>query len=157
SVHDFRQPHPDGPFDLIMNFKSFQGFSPEAMKRIAASHCASLKPGRTAYFDTMNVQGERRDLIEQALADAGFRVPLHAANVWLRRSLRETGIPHVFILGKPVVPRHGIYASDEEKAKRDTALLHYVFAEYEQLAQAERQNAQVPPDARTAVVIYNTG
>jgi hypothetical protein len=157
SVHDFREPCPDGPFDLVMNFKSLQGFSGETLKRIAEAHFHSLKPGRSAYFDTMNVQGERRDVLEQALADAGFHVPLHKSNTWLRRSLRETAIPHVFILGKPMIPRHGEYAFDEEKVKRDQARLMAIFAEYQQRAQAEHQGTKVSPEAKTAVVIYNTG
>ena len=83
-LHDFRTNFRSEAFDLILNMKSFQGFPAEDLPRIAATHAAALKPGRTAYFDTMNVQGERRDVLEQALTDGGFHVPLLKLNQWYR-------------------------------------------------------------------------
>jgi hypothetical protein len=158
-VHDFHSTCPAGPFDLILNFKSFQGFPEASMRRIASVHFEALKPGCTACFDTQNVQGEHRDTLEQALVDAGFYVPLFQANRRLRQALRETGIPHIFILGRPVVPRKGVYAHDEAKAERDTTTLQTIFAEWAaQRETAYREEAQrMTQETRTAVVNYNTG
>jgi hypothetical protein len=159
ALHDFREPCPAGPFDLILNFKSFQAFPEGSLRKIARVHHDALKPGCVAYFDTMNVQGERRDLLESTLAEAGFTVPGYQARARLGKALRETGIPYIFILGRPMVPRHGEYAHDEERAQRDTARLQAIFAEHVAQAQAESQEeaSRIGPDARTAVVIYNTG
>lgn len=77
-VHDFREDYRQDAFDIVINVKAFQGFCFEGMKRIAGVHARSLRPGRQAYFDTMNVQGERRDELEQALEDGGFVVPFAA-------------------------------------------------------------------------------
>jgi hypothetical protein len=117
-------------------------------------HAAALREGRCAYFDTMNVQGERRDNLEQALAAGGFEVPHLELNRWYRRQLRETGIPHVFILGQPVIPCTGEYTYEDAKRERDTALLREITDEY------RRRAAEAPPiapEARVALVIYSTG
>ncbi len=47
----------------------------------------------------MNVQGEGRNRLEQALVDGGFVVPLLRLKRWYRQTLFDTGIPHAFILG----------------------------------------------------------
>src|SRR5205814_6517573 len=60
-VHDFREGFRTDAFDIVVNVKAFQGFAVENMRRIAAVHARALRPGRWAYFDTMNVQGQRRD------------------------------------------------------------------------------------------------
>ena len=65
--HDFRTVFQREAFDLIINVKAFQGFPLPDMERIAGVHAAALRKGRRAYFDTMNVQGELRDQLEQAL------------------------------------------------------------------------------------------
>jgi hypothetical protein len=159
NVHDFHTACPAGPFDLIFNSKSFQAFPDASMRQVAAVHCNALKPGCLAYFETMNVQDEHRDTLEQALVDAGFYVPLFESNRRLRQALRATGIPHLFILGRPMVPRKGVYADDEARAQRDTDTLNAIFNEWAaQREAAYKEEAQLrTPEARTAVVIYNTG
>ncbi len=158
-VHDFREDFRQDGFDIILNVKAFQGFPPEDMRRIAGVHARALKPARQAYFDTMNVQGERRDDLEQALEDAGFVVPFAGLNRWYRRALRETAVPHLFILGRPLIPRTGGYADDQAKWERDTARLREVAAEYESRLQAgrEAEEARAGGEAKVATVIYSTG
>jgi hypothetical protein len=110
-------------------------------------------------FDTINVQGDRRDELEACLVAAGFHVPLYEANRRLRRALAATGIPHVFVLGRPVVPRTGPYEADEAKWRADMAALRGIFAGHEGRLESEYQAEQrrVGPDAKVATVIYSTG
>jgi hypothetical protein len=44
-----------------------QAFPVPDLARIACVHAHALRKGRYAYFDTMNMQGERRDQLEQSL------------------------------------------------------------------------------------------
>jgi SAM-dependent methyltransferase len=158
-VHDFREDFRPNAFDLVHNVKAFQGFPAEDMRRIARVHARALKPGRRAYFDTMNVQGERRDELEQALEEGGFVVPFAELNRWYRRALNETGIPHAFILGRPMIPRTGEYADDQPRWERDMARLREVTVEYQARAknEQEKEQARIGPDAKVAIVIYSTG
>jgi SAM-dependent methyltransferase len=159
AVHDFRTPYLDAAFDLIVNQRAYQGLPRPSMERAAASHAASLRPGGLAIFDTMNVQGDRRDELEGCLVAAGFHVPLFEANRRLRRALAATNIPHVFILGRPMIPAVGPYAADMAKRQADTAVLRGIFTEHEERwpaeYQAERERAGA--DAKVATVIYSTG
>jgi hypothetical protein len=158
-VHDFRTPFRRERFDLVINVKAIQAFPMPDMVLIARVHVEALRPGRYAYFDTLNVQGDRRDQLEQALEDGGFVVPLAALNRWYRRALRETGIPHIFILGQPMIPRTGEYADGGPKWDADMARLREISTEYrtrlasEQDAELSRSGA----GARVAQVIYSTG
>jgi SAM-dependent methyltransferase len=158
-LHDFRTEFRREAFDLIINVKAFQAFPLADMGRIARVHAAALREGRYAYFDTMNVQGERRDQMEQALEDGGFVVPLLALNRWYRGALHETGIPHVFVLGQPMIPRTGEYAEGGPKWDRDMARLREISAEYRNRLQVEQEAEQsrIGPDAKVAHVIYSTG
>jgi hypothetical protein len=158
-LHDFRTEFRSEAFDLIINVKAFQAFPVPDMGRIAGVHAAALRQGRYAYFDTMNVQGERRDQLEQALEDGGFVVPLMALNRWYRKALHETGVPHMFILGQPMIPRTGEYADGGPKWDRDMARLREISGEYRSRLQAEQELEQqrIGPDAKVAQVIYSTG
>lgn len=158
-VHDFRTPYLAEHFDLIINQLAFQGFLPETMREVAAHHYQALRPGRYAYFDTMNVQGERRDLLEETLVEAGFFVPLYELNRWYRRALQETGISHLFIMGRPMIPKTGPYAEDGARWQQDTAVLRAISQEFFERAQAEHaaEIANADPEARTAMIIYSTG
>lgn len=158
-LHDFRNEFHREAFDLIINVKAFQGFQVSDLGRIAEVHAGALRKGRYAYFDTMNVQGERRDQLEQTLEDGGFVVPLLALNRWYRRALNETGIPHVFILGQPMIPRTGEYAEGGPKWDRDMARLRVICTEYRGRLQTEQEAEQqrIGPDAKIAQVIYSTG
>jgi hypothetical protein len=158
-VHDFRQPFRHEAFDAIFNVKAFQGFSPVDMTTIAKVHAVALRPGRYGFFDTMNVQGERRDRLEQALEDAGFVVPWFGVSQWFRRTLRETGLPHVFILGQPMIPRTGEYAAGGPKWDSDMARLKAISTEYRTRMSAEQaaEQKRINPSAKVARVIYSTG
>jgi hypothetical protein len=158
-VHDFREEFRREAFDIVINVKAFQAFPVEDMRRVAAVHARALKPGRQAYFDTMNVQGQRRDELEQALEDGGFVVPFAAVSRWYRGALRETGIPHLFILGRPMIPRTGEYADDQARWDRDMARLREIDGEYQSRLQAaeEAERARLGPEAKVATVIYSTG
>jgi hypothetical protein len=158
-LHDFRTEFQRETFELIINVKAFQAFPVSDMRRIATVHAAALRKGFYAYFDTMNVQGERRDQLEQALEDGGFVVPLIALNRWYRRALHETGIPHLFVLGQPMIPRTGEYADGGPKWDADMARLREISAEYRSRLQAEQEAEQsrIGSGARVAQVIYSTG
>ena len=158
-VHDFREDFRRDAFDIVINVKAFQGFSVEDMRRIASVHARALRPGRQAYFDTMNVQGERRDDLERALESGGFVVPFAALDRWYRRALRDTGIPHLFVLGRPMIPRTGEYADDQARWDGDMARLREVDGEYRSRLQTgqEAEQARIGADAKVATVIYSTG
>lgn len=158
-LHDFRTEYRRETFDLIVNVKAFQAFPAPEMERIASVHAVALRNGRYAYFDTMNVQGERRDQLEQALEHGGFVVPLIALNRWYRKALRETDIPHTFVLGQPIIPRTGAYADGGPKWERDMGRLREISAEYRSRLQAEQEveSSRIGPDAKVAHVIYSTG
>jgi hypothetical protein len=158
-VHDFRRPYRPEAFDMIVNIKALQAFPSADMAAIAGVHAQALRPGRYAYFDTMNVQGERRDQLEQALQDGGFVVPLLAVNRWYRQALRETGIPHMFVLGTPMIPRTGEYAYGGPKWDADMGRLREVVTEYRGrlAAEQEAEQARIGPTSKVAQVIYSTG
>jgi hypothetical protein len=158
-VHDFREEFRQDAFDLIINVKAFQGFPLEDMRRIAGVHARALRAGRRAFFDTMNVQGERRNDLEQALEEGGFVVPFARLDRWDRHTLNETGIPHLFILGRPMIPRKGEYATDQARWERDMARLKEITTQYQSRAQVEREaeRVRIGSASRVATVIYSTG
>lgn len=158
-LHDFRTQFRQDAFDLVINVKAIQAFSATDMVAIAKVHAEALRPGRYAYFDTINVQGERRDQIDQSLEDGGFVVPLLGLNRWYRRALAETGIPYVFILGQPIIPRTGEYADGGPMWDADMARLQKIATEYARRLPSEQETDQlrIGADARVAYVIYSTG
>jgi hypothetical protein len=158
-VHDFRRPFRQEAFDLIVNVKAFQAFPPADLVAIAGVHAQALRPGRYAYFDTMNIQGERRDQLEQALVDGGFVVPLLAVNRWYRQALRETGIRHAFVLGTPMIPCTAEYADGGPKWDADMARLREIITEYRGrlAAEQEAERTRIGPQSKVAQVIYSTG
>jgi SAM-dependent methyltransferase len=157
-VHDFRSGYKSDAFDLIINVKSFSGLPRDIMDTVAAVHAQALRPGGRAYFDTLNVQGQNRKDVEQALTDAGFTIPYHEVTTRYRESLESTGIPYVFILGRPVVQRSATDQEDEWLAKRDR--LFAIHNEYEAEMRATEHDEKrrlSEPDARVAIMIHNTG
>lgn len=156
-VHDFRRPFRSEAFDLIVNVKAFQAFP--LMDLAVIARAQALRPGRFAYFDTMNVQGERRDQLEQALEDGGFVVPFSSVNRWYRQALQQTGIPHMFVLGTPMIPRTGEYAEGGSKWDADMARLREIVAEYRSRVEAEQETerARIGSESKVAQVIYSTG
>lgn len=160
-VHDFSQPYLGNYFDFVINVKAIQGFDRDTMRQIAKVHYDALKPSRQAIFDTMNVQGERREMLEESIVDAGFFLPFYELNVWYRAKLSDTGIPHVFILGQPMIPRIGEYANDETKWQHDIQILRAIAAEFREKQQAEAEMVKKHfvkhPETKTANIIYSTG
>ncbi|MFX0093931.1 MAG: class I SAM-dependent methyltransferase [Candidatus Hodarchaeota archaeon] len=154
-LHDFRKNYFEEKFDIIINVKAFQGFPKQDLKQIAQVHYKSLKPGRQAVFDTMNVQGERRDELEDALVNAGFFIYYYELNKWYRKVLRETGISHVFVLGQPIVPSTGEYANNKEKLNKDQEILRRIADDYKK--KIEQEKIDKPDNAKIASMIYSTG
>ena len=145
---------------MIINTKAFQGFDKETMKEVAQTHFDALKPSCQAIFDTINVQGERRDVFEERLVDAGFLIPFYELNCWYRKKLNETNLPYVFVLGNPIIPRHGEYAEDKEKRELGMEILKEITTEFREKQQAELESEREKlkhPNAKTAAVIYSTG
>jgi hypothetical protein len=158
-VHDFRTAFRLEAFDIILNVKAFQKFPAQDLLAIARVHAETLRPGRHAYFFTQNVQGELRDELEQALADGGFAVPFLALTQSYRRALRETRIPHVFVLGHPWVTDADGYERGNPNRESAVARLKEISAEFHgrMAAEYEDENRRFGPDAKLAHVIYNTG
>jgi hypothetical protein len=162
AIHDFRTPL-DVTVDVIFNIKSIQALPAASMDAAAQSHFAALRDGGLAFFDTMNVQGDRRDLLEDKLADAGFYVPLHSHNKWYRKALADTGIPHMFVLGAPMIPQRDDYpyphARDSAEYKRDIGILRDLTTQYRSNMQAEfdKEQETISEDAKQAQIIYSTG
>lgn len=162
-IHDFRTSFGHEKVDAIFNIKSIQGLPHPSMRAAIQSHFVAVRPGGVAFFDTMNVQGKRRDQLEDALADAGFYVPLHALNRWYRKALADTGIPHMFVLGTPMIPQRDDYPYPHKRGSpeynRDVQILRDLTAEYSARMQAEYEKEQQTVDETTkhAEVIYSTG
>jgi hypothetical protein len=130
------------------------------MRQIADVHYRALKPGRHAVFETMNVQGKRRDQLETALVDAGFFLPFFEVKLWYRQALRQTGIPHMFVLGRPHAIRwDSRYSEDQDLLSQDSATLAEISAECQMKLEAELENEQskLTDESRTAEVVYSTG
>ena len=160
-IHDFRTSFGDNKVDAIFNVKSFQGLPQASMEAASNTHFAALRPGGVAFFDTMNVQGEGRDQLEDALAEAGFYIPIRNLNKWYRKKLAETGIPHAFILGIPVIPQHHDYPHKHGSAEyeRDHEILRALTVEYKSLQEEEYKREQEFVDETTkhAHLVYSTG
>lgn len=154
-VHDFCEPYHQDYFDFIFNIKSFQGFSRTTKEKIARTHFDALKLGRHAWFFTMNVQGERRDELEGCLVEAGFFIPLFEVNAWYRKELQKIGVPHLFILGRPMIPGS---VSGWTRWRGERAIRR-IMKEYEMKAQTvweEEQHIDLSKQ-KTASVIYSAG
>lgn len=158
-IHDFRRRYKENYFDLIINTKAFQGFDHETMSEIAQTHFDALKPSRQAIFDTVNVQGERREMLEETLVRAGFLIPFYDLNRWYRSKLNKTDLPYVFVLGNPIIPAHGIYM-DGERRESDMQVLRAITSEFREKQQAELESEREKlshPEAKIASIIYSTG
>ncbi len=162
-VHDFREPLPEADFDLMLNIKAFQALPELSMRRAADVFFQSLREGGHAIFDTVNVQGERRDQIEGILSAAGFYLPYFEVDQWYRQQLSQTSIPYLLVLGQPFVDRsQGNYKGEkgEERAKQDQETLRGFTSEYRQKREAESEKVTAKlSDAsiKVAHVVYNTG
>lgn len=159
-IQDFRQSYKNEFFDLIINTRAFQGFDKETMQEVAKTHFDGLKPSKQAIFDTINVQGERREMFEQSLVDAGFLIPFYELNLWYRSQLNKTKLPYVFVLGNPIIPWHGEYSDNAEKREQDMKILQEITRVYREKQQQELETEKEKlknPIAKIASIIYSTG
>ncbi len=157
-VHDFYDNFQDESFDLIINVKAIQGFPTADIERIARVHARALRPGRYAFFDTMNVQGERRDNLERVLANAGFFIPHAALNRWYRSELRSTGIPHSLRGNRPM-PDPEEYEYQSPRYLAALAQLTGIETQFKsQLEAAAKLDAErIGPETKVARINYSTG
>jgi 2-polyprenyl-3-methyl-5-hydroxy-6-metoxy-1,4-benzoquinol methylase len=159
---DFTLDTPDGEFDVVINCRAFQGLSSGAMCAAAAHFYAALRPGGACIIDTMNVQGNRRNLIEDSLITAGFYIPFQKSERWYRQQLDSTGIVYGMVLGRSHIPASDQYPPEHfsEFAKRDQQILDSLTGEYERRHrdEADEVNAIVNnPKTVVAHIVYATG
>jgi SAM-dependent methyltransferase len=159
--HDFRTAFPYQSVDCVLNVKSFQALPPKSMAAAARVHYDALRPGGHALFVTQNVQGELRDTIEDCLTSVGFHIPDYKIQKAYRARLRETGIPHIFILGRPIPdPRKHRSLLGKMKNERHARELLSIAREFEpqlRRSREEQPGATADRTAKTAHVVYNTG
>lgn len=162
AVEDFLTTHPEGPFDVVVNRRALSPLSPVDQRRAARNFERCTRPGGALIVDTINVQGDARDRLEDSLLEAGYFIPGNEVDRWYRAQLAGTGILYMMILGRPMVPDHGQYpkAHRDRRRKEDQAILDAFGAEY--VARRERVRADVErrlEDGVTKVahVIYSTG
>jgi hypothetical protein len=160
--HDFTHYKPDGEFDVVINIRAFQGLSASAMRAAAGNFYAALRPGGACIIDTMNVQGPRRNLIEDGLMAAGFYIPFQKSERWYRLQLVSTGIVYWMVLERPHIPNANQYpqAQFTEFAKRDQQILDSFRGEYERRLKDEEAEAKAmvsDPATIVAHVVYATG
>ena len=141
-IQDFRKPYKENFFDLIINTKALQGFDKSTMVKVAKTHFEALKPSCQATFDTINVQGEHRELFEQTLVDAGFLIPFYELNCWHRKELNKTDLPYVFVLGNPIIPWRGIYENNNEKRENDMNILNEITAIFREKQKVKFESEQ---------------
>ncbi len=159
-VHNCRETYHRNEFNIVMNVLAIQGFTVANQRIIARTHFEALRPQGTAYFEVKNVQAERCDHLESALADAGFLVPSLESNRWFRKTLRDTGIPHIFILGRPVIQPAPAHRQDPTLLARDRAILRQPEPEFQVRQRKEHELAKKraeDPEVRFAQLIYGTG
>lgn len=158
-IQDFRFHYKENFFDLIINTKAIQGFDQETMAKVAKTHFDALKPSKQAIFDTINVQGENRDLLESVLVKAGFVIPFYELNCWFRTKLSETNIPYAIILGRPM-PFGEDYQFGSPKREEAMKILDEINHEFrikqQNTIETERERLN-DPTAKTATIIYSTG
>jgi hypothetical protein len=160
--HDFTLATPDGEFDVVINCRAFQGLSSGAMSAAAGHFYAALRAGGACIIDTMNVQGQDRNLIEDSLIAAGFYIAFQKSERWYRQQLDSTGIVYEMVLGRPHIPAGDQYPPKHfnKFAKRDQQILDSFRVEYERRCQGEAAevNAIVNnPATIVGHVVYATG
>lgn len=158
---DFTLEAPPGPFDVCINRKAFQGLNAAQMAAAARLCFGALRPGGAAIIDTMNVQGELRNVLEDSLLSAGFFIPFSETDRWFRDRLASTGIVYVMVLGRPLIPHWNQYAQDAEASReRDKKILATIDAEYRERLKTEQTRVETrmkEAATRVAHVVYSTG
>ena len=132
------------------------------MAKAAEHFHAALRPGGACIIDTMNVQGHRRNLIEDRLLAAGFYIPLQKSERWYREQLDATGMVYAMVLGRPHILARDQYPPGlfKEFAERDQRILDSFRPEYERRLQEDTAEVEATTnDPRTIVahVVYATG
>lgn len=160
--HDFTQDPPNQQFDVVINCRAFQGLSASAMRAAAGNFYGALRPGGAAIIDTMNVQGDARNRIEDNLAAAGFYIPFQLSERWYRERLESTGFLYGMVLERPHILNANQYPSSEfhKCAKRDQQILDSFFDEYARRRQDEATQVEAiidNPATVVAHVVYATG
>ena len=137
--HDFVQRPVDEKFDVVINCSAFHGLSPDAMFAAARHFHAALRPGGACLLDTINIQGDRQNVMEDSLVAAGFFVPFLTSERWLRKELEGTGIGYAMVLGHPHVLAYNPYPRRRRKefADRDQQILDDLHTEYRRRYQDE--------------------
>lgn len=161
-VHDMRTAFPLEPVNAVLNVRTFHGFPVEEQRRVAVVYFDALTAGGLLVCDTLNVQGQDRTHIENALLQAGFMVPGVEAEQWYRQQLDATGILYTMVLGNPVIPQWGQYEGKggEAQAEQDRVALRSFRNEYlhRRKANAEQDQARYREGVdKLAYVMYNTG
>ena len=155
AVHDFKTPYQENYFDVIFNVHAIEGFSPNTMEKVAKVHCAALRPGRYAYFFTMNLLEEKRHELEACLAESGFFMPGFELKKSFYNSLEETGITNIiFMGGHPIIERVGEYQDNDKKWYEDMDRLDNIFQEYRE--KSKTSYSEVPFGRKVAVVVDPT-
>lgn len=160
--HDFTSGPAEGEFDAVLNCRAFQGLSTAAMAAAAKHFYAALRPGGVAVIDTMNVQGNLRNAVEDSILGAGFFIPYNNTERWYRSQLDGTGITYGMLLGRPRVQFNRQNPAKRSMAQweRDQAILDSFTDEY-QLRRLEEEPLTVEiaarPETKVAYVIYPTG
>lgn len=159
--HDFRMQYPYEIVDCVLNVVSFQAFPRKSMMSAAKVHYDALRPGGHAFFITQNVQGEHRDTIENCLTDAGFHIP--NSRIWktYRNRLKQTGIPYIFCLDRPMLEPLKYQGEEGRiKAENDMKILQPIIDEFEiKLKESQdRLDTEMMDDTvKVAHLVYNTG
>jgi len=159
---DFTQCSPDGKFDVVINCHAFQGLSSSAMVAAARHFYVALRPGGVCIIDTMNVQGNRRNLIEDSLIAAGFYIPFQKSNLWYSEQLNATGIAYWMVLGRPRILAQDQSPPEQshELAERDQQILDSLQVEYQCRCQEEAAEVTATTNDPTVIVahvVYSTG
>jgi len=160
-VHDCRKNlDTDDLYNVIINRQSFNGFTPQEMEKIARVYENALEEGGTLIIDTLNIQGSKRTIIENALLKVGFFIPEINATQWYRSKLESTGIQYIMILGTPVLANRAAYENNggAEKAQADEEILRSFRPEYNERVKENQfyDNRRSNKTDKTALVVYNT-
>jgi hypothetical protein len=161
-VHDMRTKMPMAAVDMVVNRRAFHGFSQEEKEEVAGVYFEAMHPGGLLICDTLNVQGEDRNMIENALLKAGFFIPGVEADQWYRQQLSATGIEYAMVLGNPIIPQWGQYKDKggKEQEAKDKEILRGYREEYYARKQANAlRDKEVFRDGvdKLGIVIYSTG
>lgn len=161
-VHDMREPFTMPLVDVVVNRRAFHGFSKPEKDVVARNFFGALHPGGLMVCDTLNVQGQGRTDMEDALLQAGFFMPGIEAEQWYRQQLDATGILYAMVLGNPVIPQWDQYKGrgGKEQELQDREILRGFREEYiaRRQANAERDKLAFREGVdKLAFVIYSTG